>query len=421
MSSICFVLEMKSFLSKSIKRLVLSQHHLTEESFGRNRENIIGIISDVGGLHAQSLETPYISLWNRIMDFQWKWLDELLNQHKLIAAHLMRVTLHIVPTEEFPMYFRATRNAMRRFLMSRGLPWPPRFSATHQVILDFIREKGTVTTSEIRRFLELRGLSSKNLHRVIHYELAGIGAILRSGRSPSILTQWNWSTAESLIDISSLETVTEEEAKEWLVQKYLKAFGPSTIEDIVSYTWHGKAETRKIIERLVARGRVSEFRVSGAGKHWISSEDVGRIERFEAVSHSSQKISIVSVLPEFDPLTTGYRKRWKKLISVPPIRPGLRSHPVPGVILVDGEILGKYLPWPNFAIFLDLRNRNLGDIIHKFEELATRKNLKSFCVKQINGKDVISRELKPMLRRFYKLGYSIQEGYLCRQLSAQDN
>jgi uncharacterized protein YcaQ len=409
---------MKSpFLSKSIKRLVLSQHHLTEESLGRNRENIIGIISDVGGLHAQSLETPYISLWNRIMDFQWKWLDELLNEHKLIAAHLMRVTLHIVPTEELPMYFRATRNSMRKFLMSRGLPWPPKFSSIHQVILDFIREKGTVTTSEIRRFLELKGLSSKNLHTVIHYELAGVEAILRSGRSPSIPTQWKWSTTESLIDRSSLETVTEEEAKEWLVQKYLKAFGPSTIDDIVSYTWHGKTETRKIIERLVARGRISDFKVSGVGKRWILSEDVGKIEKFEAESHSAQKTSIVSVLPEFDPLTIGYRKRWKKLISVPSIRPGLRSHPAPGIILVDGEILGKYLPWPSFGIFLDLRNRNLGEIIHKFEELATWKNLKSLCIRQINGKDVISRELKPMLGRFYKLGYSIQEGYLCKQLS----
>jgi uncharacterized protein YcaQ len=409
---------MKSFLSKSIKRLVLSQHHLTEESLGRNRESIIGIISDVGGLHAQSFETPYISLENRIMGFQWKWLDELLNEHKLIAAHLMRVTLHIVPMEELPMYFLATRSAMRRFLTSRGLPWPPRFSTIHKVILDFIREEGTVTTLEIRRFLGSKGLSSKNLHRVIHYKLAGVGAILRSGRSPGILTQWKWSTTESLIDRSSLETITEEEAKEWLVQKYLKAFGPSTIEDVVSYTWHGKTETRKMIERLAARGRVSDFKANGAGKRWILSEDLGKIEKFEAESHPAQRISIVSVLPEFDPLTIGYRKRWKRLISIPPIRPSLRSHPAPGIILVDGEILGKYLPWPSFSIFIDLKNKNLGEIINKFEELAAQKNLKSFCIRQINGKDVTSRELKPMLGRFYKLGYSIQEGYLCNQLSA---
>jgi uncharacterized protein YcaQ len=403
-----------SFLSKGIKRLVHSQHHLTEESFGRSKENIIGIISDVGGLHAQSPETPYISLWSRVMDFQWKWLDELLTEQKLVAAHLMRVTLHIVPAKEFPMYFQASRDAMRKFLTSRGLRWPPKFSTIHQAILDFIREKGTATTLEVRRFLESKGLSTRSLHRIIHYELAGAGAILRSGRSPRILTQWKWSTTESLIDRSPQETITEEEAKEWLVQKYLKAFGPSSTEDIVSYTWHGKTETRKIIEKLVSRERVSKLEANRAGQQWILSEDVAKLEEFEAENRPAQKTSAVSVLPELDPLTIGYRKRWKKLIAVPPIRSGLRSHPAPGVILVNGEILGKYLPWPNFALFLDVENRNLEKILCRFEKLAIQRNLKSFCIRQVEGKEVTSRELKPVLRRFYKLGYSLQGGYLCK-------
>jgi uncharacterized protein YcaQ len=409
-------IELKSFLSKGVKKLVLSQHHLTEQSMSRNKENIVGIISDVGGLHAQSPETPYISLWNRMADFQWKWLDELLNRQKLTAAHLMRVTLHIVPTEEFPMYFRATRDAMRKFLTTRGLSWPPKFSAVHKAILGFIRKKGAVTTLELRKFLESKGLPTKNLHRIIHYELAGAGAIIRSGRNPRILTQWKWSTVESLIDRSSLETISEEDAKKWLVQKYLKAFGPSSIEDIVSYTWHGKTETRIMIDRLVAGGKVTEHEASGEGKRWVLSEDVGKLEEFEAEGYPPQKTSIINILPEFDPLTVGYRKRWEKLISVPPIRPGLRSHPAPGIILVNGEIHGKHLPWPNLSLFLDYEDRNLAEILHKFEELAMRKNLKTLCIKQINGKEVTSSGLKPIIERFGKLGYLAKEGYLCKQL-----
>jgi uncharacterized protein YcaQ len=409
-------IELKSFLSKGVKRLVLSQHHLTEQSMSRNKENIVSIISDVGGLHAQSAETPYISLWNRMAGFQWKWLDELLNRQKLIAAHLMRVTLHIVPAGEFPMYFRATRDAMRKFLTNRGLSWPPKFGAIHQAILGFIRKQGTVTTLELRKFLESKGLPTKNLHRIIHYELAGAGTIIRTGRNLRIPTQWKWSATESLIDRSSLETISEGDAKEWLVQKYLKAFGPSSIEDIVSYTWHGKTETRKMIDTLVARGTVADFEASQAAKRWVLSEDVDKLEEFEAESYPPQKTSIVRVLPEFDPLTVGYRRRWEKLISIPPIRPGLRSHPAPGIILVNGEIHGKHLPWPNFSLFLDHGDRNLTEILHKFEKLAIRKNLKTLCIKQIDGKEVTSTELKPIIERFRKLGYLAQEGYLCKQL-----
>ena len=147
-------MSISAFPSKSVERLVLSQHHLTEETLGRNKKDVVKIVSDVGGLHAQSFESACLSLWNRMANFDREWLDQLLRQKKLIAAHLMRVTLHIVPVNEFPMFFKATRDALRKFLIHRGLSWPPKFTKTHQAILDFIDEKGTATTSEIRKFLK---------------------------------------------------------------------------------------------------------------------------------------------------------------------------------------------------------------------------------------------------------------------------
>ena len=408
-----------AFASKGVERIVLSQHHLTEETLGRNNEDIIRVISDVGGLHAQSLESPYLSLWNRMTNFDWKWLDHLLEQKMLIAAHLMRVTLHIVPVKEFPIYFQATRDATRKFLTSRGLSWPPKFTKTHQAILDFVNEKGAATTLEIRRFLESKGLLTKNLHRIIHYELAGIGAILRSERRLRVPTQWKWSTTERLIDKSSLESVTEEEAKEWLVQKYLKAFGPSSIEDIISYTWYTKTETKRIIERLVAKGRVLNIKVDDASKHLVSSEDFDKLQEFGAENYPVKKFGIVHILPEFDPLTVGYRKRWKRLISVPPIRPGLRAHPAPGVILVNGRIFGKYLIWPHFALFFNVKDKELSGIkaiLDKFEEMALLMGMQVFRIKRINGKVVTSKELKPILGYFYESEYFMHKEFLCKEL-----
>jgi len=409
-----------AFPSKSAERLVISQHHLTKETLGRNKEDIIRIVSDVGGLHAQSFESPYFSLWNRMANFDWGWLDHLLQQKMLVAAHLMRVTLHIVPVKEFPMYFQATRDATRRFLTSRGLSWPPRFTRTHQAILDFLNEKESATTLEIRRFLESKGLPIRNLHRIIHYELAGVGAILRSERSQRVPTQWKWSTIERLIDKSSLESITEEEAKEWIVQKYLKAFGPSSIEDITSYTWHTKTETKRIIEKLVTKEIVSIIKVDDEGKQWVLSEDINKLKELEAKTYPLEKYGLVHILPEFDPLTVGYRKRWKKLISVPPIRPGLRTHPAPGVILVDGQVFGKYLPWPNLALFFNVKDKEpkvIKAIFDKFEEMAKLKGTQVFCIKKINGKDIASKELKPILNYLYESGYFMREGCLCKELS----
>jgi uncharacterized protein YcaQ len=409
-----------AFPSKSVERLVLNQHHLTDEALGRNKEDVIRIVSDVGGLHAQSFESPYLSLWNRMANFDWEWLDQLLKQKRLIAAHLMRVTLHIVPAKEFPMYFQATRDAIRKFLTRHGLSWPPKFTKTHQAIMDFINEKGAATTLEIRRFLESKGLPTKDLHRIIHYELAGVGAILRLERSPRVPTQWKWSAAERLMDKSSLEAITEEEAKEWLVQKYLKAFGPSSIEDVISYTWYTKTETKRIIERLAAKGTVVKIRIGNTGKHWILSEDINKLKEIEVERCPTEKLRIIHILPEFDPLTVGYRKRWKELISVPPIRSGLRAHPASGVILVNGQIFGKYLMWPHFALFINVKDKKrlkiIKAILNKFEEMAVLKGMQVFCIKKINGKEVTSKELRPIVSYFYESGYFMRGSCLCKEL-----
>jgi len=255
---------------------------------------------------------------------------------------------------------------------------------------------------------------------MIHYELAGVGAILRSERRPNVPTQWKWSTIERLVDKSSLESITEEEAKKWLVQKYLKAFGPSSIEDVISYTWHTKTETKRIIEKLVAKEIVSTIKVDDEGKQWVLSEDINKLKEFAAETYPLEKYGLVHILPEFDPLTVGYRKRWKKLISVPPIRPGLRTHPAPGVILVDGQVFGKYLPWPNLALFFNVKDKEpkvIKAIFDKFEEMAKLKGTQVFCIKKIDGKDTASKELKPILNCLYESGYFMREGCLCKELS----
>lgn len=317
------------------------------------------------------------------------------------------------------MYFQATRDATRKFSKSRGLSWPPKFTKIHQAILDFINEKGAATTLEIRRFLESKGLPSKNLHRIIHYELAGVGAILRSERRPRAPTQWKWSTAERLIDKSSLESINEEEAKEWLVQKYLEAFGPSSVEDVVSYTFYTKTETKRIIERLVVRGRVLNIKVDNAGKHWVLSEDIDKLEEFEVEIYRMKEFSLIRILPEFDSLTVGYRRRWKKLISVPPVRSGLRAHPAPGVVLVNGQVFGKYLTWPDFALFFNVKDKKaekIKAVLNKFEEMAALRGLQVFCIKKIDEKELTSKELKPLLSYFYELGYFMREGRFCKEL-----
>jgi len=330
------------------------------------------------------------------------------------------VTLHIVPAEEYPMYFKATRDAMGRFLRSRGYSWPPKLTKTHEAILDFIDERRDATTVEIREHLEARGLPVTNLHRTIHYELGGIGAILRSERTPKVPTQWKWSTTERMIGKSALESVTEEEAKEWLVQKYLKAFGPSSIDDITSYTWHTKTETKKIIEKLAGKGEIANIKIGIGNQLWVLSQDIEKLRELKKENRTGEKRNLIRVLPEFDPLTVGLRRRWKTLIAVPPVRLGLRPHPAPGIILVNGQISGKYLTWPGLSLFLDAREKEptmIKAIVEKLEDMARLRQIQVLCIRKIDGEEGTFVESKPILDCLLKAGYSLCQEGLCKQLS----
>jgi len=46
--------------------------------------------------------------------------------------------------------------------------------------------------------------------------------------------------------------------------------------------------------------------------------------------------------------------------------------------------------------------------------MTVLRGMQVFCIKKIDGKEVTSKELKPMLRYFYESGYSMRGELLCK-------
>ena len=66
------------------------------------------------GLQAQSPASPYIALWNRIAGFDPAELDRAIADHRIVKATLMRLTLHAVTADDYPAFYRAMVDDMRR-------------------------------------------------------------------------------------------------------------------------------------------------------------------------------------------------------------------------------------------------------------------------------------------------------------------
>jgi len=355
--------------------------------------------------------------------FNKAWLDELaFKDRKLVILHLMRVTLHYVTSSELPMYYNATRDALRKFLSSRSIEieYPIRLTRLHKAILEFIRKNKPVTTSQIRNFLRQNNLPVENLHRIIHYQLAGSAIIIRCGRKGN---KWLWTLMEDWLPHLDLNLMSEGEAKKWLILKYLDAFGPSTIQDIVSWTWHSVRETKSIIEELKHEEAVLPAKITGLdGTYRLLSEDYERLEEIKSdIEHIKSRLhNFIRVLPEFDPLTVGLRKRLRNYLRFPSYKPSARPHPAPGVILAEGEVVATYVTWPRWSIEftnekLALAHLNL--IIEHVERTATFQGLNELSIWKINGKPVHSNSVRKFVKKFLEAGFILKNNILNKRLN----
>ena len=80
----------------------LRRHHLLDEP--RQNQDAITICRDMCGVQAQVMSAAYLQLWTRNHALRRAGIEEALwKSRTLVKTSLMRQTLHIIPTDEFPL------------------------------------------------------------------------------------------------------------------------------------------------------------------------------------------------------------------------------------------------------------------------------------------------------------------------------
>ena len=99
------------------------QQYLAKPASGLTVEEVA---RDIGGLHATDPTTPYLSLFARMRDFPRERLDEALYERRSLGRiRCVRNTVYILPLEQIPAAFAATRRIAEvnaeRFLRLQGV------------------------------------------------------------------------------------------------------------------------------------------------------------------------------------------------------------------------------------------------------------------------------------------------------------
>lgn len=346
----------------TVNRMVLRKQHLAEDSRARD---VLRVADDICGLHATGTVEPYLSLFARMPGFEKGDLDqELYVDRSMVKMRCMRGTLHILTAEMAPMVHAATRAMVdrlsSRYAQFRGLG-AERYPGVSQAIMEVVRGR-EMTPAQIKSEVG----TDDNIAAAIslmcdHGLLARIGS-----RDNWRAKSYRYAIFAERYPTIDLARYGESEGVALLVHRYLRSYGPATVNDIA---WWSGLSKRTVLDALeVIGGQTVTVGMAGMdGDFVMLRSDEGLLER---VSHEGGWT--VNLLPALDPYIMGYKERRRYLDHARYDQVFDRGGNATSTVLVDGRVVGvwAFVEGPEAAVRLTLFEEVEGALSRLIEERA---------------------------------------------------
>jgi len=338
---------MQTLEEHAVTQYILHKHHLLT---GSQAENVLQVVNDIIALHATSAGTPYLSLFNRMKNFQRNQLDEeFYVKRNLVRLTAMRSTLFITSTESASTLYQATRmteSELLKWTQKWGIS-PLEYRVLTQKLQNILKGSGktlpeikTALPKEMVRSVELR--AGKTTYKMANVNIV-LNAMMRMGiviseKGVGILsiTKANrYVLFQEIYPKLNLESVGSEEARIMLVKRYAKAFGPVKEEDIVWWTGFGKTETKEALAALEME--LLHVKIEGCKEEYLMlKKNYEQLVKFKPLETHS-----ISLLPYEDPYTKGYKVR-DRLIDKEREKKVYVGGGVQPTIILNGKIIGTW-------------------------------------------------------------------------------
>lgn len=374
---------MKEIDEDKINSFCLKKQHLAEDS---KINDIVKITKDIGGLHATSSATTYLSLFVRVNKFQREYLDnELYVKKSLGKVRYVRGTIYILPRDWIPYAFSALRSLIDplscKYAEFHGITEKDYKKISKQILLAL--DGKAMTAREIKEDMELKSKISQIINL-----MCDSGQLIRAepkGEWKSNLHTYR--RMDQYFPGLKLFSIDETEAKKQVILRYIDSFGPVTLNDI---TWWTKFQRMKIMEILDnIEDNITTVKISEKNEpHYILKTNKNAI-----LSERVEKKSEVNLLPALDPYIMGYKDRNRYLGAEYYEYVFDRSGNGVTSIFVDGKIHGVWdiaegsNPTVKLFLFKDVKKQDE----KKIESKA--KNIGKF----IAGREVEIRKCKDMV------------------------
>lgn len=222
---------------------------------------VVDAVRRIVALQAQEAASPYLALWNRLVDFDPADLHAAFANREVVKASLMRITLHAVHAEDWPPFHNAMVSSLRA---SRLLD--ARFTSTGLTAADadaFLPHLAKFavrprTRVEIDEFVESRLGEGKERMWWALRTFAPLHHAPTGG-------PWSYAARSAFLAAATkLGPESVDESTQWLVLRYLQGFGPAMVQDMAQFTKLRRQVVARALQALA--GKVAELEGPDGGK-----------------------------------------------------------------------------------------------------------------------------------------------------------
>ena len=317
----------------AIARFRLRRHHLSDEA----PADAVTICRDMCGVQAQVMSAAYLQLWTRNHAITRGGIENALwKTRTLVKTSLMRQTLHLIPTDEFPLYIaslKPSRVAQALRVMARfGIGREEAESVTPMIM-------AALSSGPLRRAAIAAAVRPKVSKRarawmeacwsMIRIPVAEGQICYGQGEGNQIV----FIRVDQWLPKLKPQNVSATEAQCALLRKYLRAYGPATLTDFAHWSGISMQEVKLLGPLLEAE--LAEI-PGGKKPCFLLREDQAVLDsKYEAKP-------CIRLLPIFDSYLLAHREK-DHLLSAQHYKRVYRNQGwISPVVLIDGAIAGVW-------------------------------------------------------------------------------
>jgi hypothetical protein len=314
----------------------LRSHHLDLRA---PQSSQVGVAGDVCGVQAQFLPSARMALWARVEGLAPGDVDRALwEERTLVRMWVMRGTLHLLPSEELPIYIEALKGSrprtddLRWLARSQGIG-PEEVRPIIDAVLEALAEGPLTREALTDRVVEVLG---PRVRPVVEHTWGGVIRVASAegsvcygpdvGRSITFVRCDRW--------LRPPRGYSKAEAQDALLRRYLHAYGPATAGDFSAWSGIIARDVRDAVRR--AGDELARIDANEKGA-CVLREDLPDLRGGPRVGRTC-----VNLLPGFDPFLLGHKGKGHLVDAARYKRVYRKAGWISPVVLVDGRVAGVW-------------------------------------------------------------------------------